>query len=44
MSSLALAGFLVATNWTMYVWADNSGHTLDAAMGYFINPLVSDRG
>ena len=39
--SLALAGFLVTVNWTLYVWAVNSGHTLDAAMGYFINPLVS---
>ena len=39
--SLALAGVLVTTNWTLYVWAVNSGHTLDAAMGYFINPLVS---
>lgn len=39
--TLALAGILVTTNWTLYVWAVNTGHTLDAAMGYFINPLVS---
>lgn len=39
--SLALAGFLVTINWTLYVWAVNTDHTLDAAMGYFINPLVS---
>lgn len=39
--ALALAGHLVLINWTLYVWAVNAGHTLDAAMGYFINPLVS---
>lgn len=39
--TLALAGVLVTTNWALYVAAVNSGHTLDAAMGYFINPLVS---
>ena len=36
-----LAGHLVLINWTLYVWSVNAGHTLDAAMGYFINPLVS---
>lgn len=39
--TLAMAGLLITLNWTLYVWAVNSGHTLDAAMGYFINPLVS---
>ena len=38
---LVLAGHLVLINWTLYVWSVNAGHTLDAAMGYFINPLVS---
>lgn len=38
---LALAGFLVAINWLVYVIAVNSGHVADAALGYFINPLVS---
>lgn len=34
------AGFLVAVNWTIYVYGVNSGRTLDAALGYFINPLM----
>lgn len=38
---LALAGFLVTANWTLYVFGVNSGRTLDAALGYFINPLVA---
>lgn len=38
---LGLAGLLVTLNWTVYVYGVNSGHTLDAALGYFINPLFS---
>ncbi len=38
---LLAAGFLVAGNWTLYVWGVNTGRTLDAALGYFMNPLVS---
>jgi chloramphenicol-sensitive protein RarD len=32
---------LVTVNWGTYVWAVGNGHTLDAALGYFINPLLS---
>lgn len=38
---LGLAGVLVVVNWTVYVYAVQSGHTIDAALGYFINPLVT---
>lgn len=38
---LAAAGVLVSINWTVYVVGVNSGRTLDAALGYFINPLVA---
>ncbi|MFF3065250.1 EamA family transporter RarD [Oerskovia sp. NPDC057915] len=38
---LAIASVLVATNWTVYVYGVLSGHVLDAALGYFINPLVT---
>nr|WP_301554145.1 EamA family transporter RarD [Schaalia sp. 19OD2882] len=38
---LSLAGFLVVINWTVYVHAIQSGHTVDAALGYFINPLFT---
>ncbi|WIM66956.1 EamA family transporter RarD [Corynebacterium breve] len=38
---LVLAGFLISSNWGIYVIAVNSGHVADAALGYFINPLFS---
>ena len=38
---LLLGGFLVVVNWFFYVWAVSSGRTLDASLGYYINPLVS---
>jgi chloramphenicol-sensitive protein RarD len=36
-----LSAVLLSTNWTMYVWAVNNGHVLEASLGYFINPLVN---
>ncbi len=38
---LSLAGVLIVINWSVYVYAVQSGHTVDAALGYFINPLVT---
>ena len=38
---LAVAGALVVVNWSVYVYAVLAGHTTDAAIGYFINPLVT---
>ncbi len=32
---------LVSVNWGVYVWAINTGQALEAALGYFINPLFS---
>ncbi len=32
---------LVSMNWAIYVWAIASGHAIDAALGYYINPLFS---
>ena len=32
---------LISLNWGVYVWAIVSGHALDAALGYYINPLFS---
>ncbi len=37
----ALTAVLISVNWGIYVWAIQSGHTLDAALGYYINPLFS---
>lgn len=37
----ALTAALISVNWGVYVWAIQSGHALDAALGYYINPLFS---
>ena len=37
-----LAGaVLIAINWGVYIWAVSNGAVVEAALGYFINPLVS---
>jgi chloramphenicol-sensitive protein RarD len=41
LGGLALAAIFVATNWVVYVAAVTSGHTSEAALGYFLNPLVT---
>ncbi|HIW92309.1 MAG TPA: EamA family transporter RarD [Candidatus Corynebacterium avicola] len=38
---IAAAAVLIAGNWGLYIYAVNSDHVADAALGYFINPLVS---
>ncbi|NBZ89869.1 EamA family transporter RarD [Stagnihabitans tardus] len=38
--AMACSG-LISVNWGLYVWAIGSGHTLEAALGYYINPLFS---
>lgn len=35
------AGLLVTANWSIYVWGVLNNHIVDAALGYFINPLVT---
>ncbi|EYD70571.1 EamA family transporter RarD [Limimaricola hongkongensis] len=32
---------LISVNWGIYVWAIAAGQALDAALGYYINPLFS---
>ena len=32
---------LISGNWLLYIWAVNSGHLLEASLGYFVNPLVN---
>jgi chloramphenicol-sensitive protein RarD len=36
-----LSGILLATNWTIYVWAVNNGHVIDSSLGYFLTPLCN---
>jgi chloramphenicol-sensitive protein RarD len=38
---LTVAAVVIALNWGVYVYAVNSGHVVEAALGYFINPLVT---
>lgn len=38
---LALAAVLIATNWLVYIWAVNNGHVIEAALGYYVNPLIT---
>jgi len=39
--TLAAAGVLILINWLVYVFAALSGHVVEAALGYFINPIVT---
>jgi chloramphenicol-sensitive protein RarD len=38
---VALAAILIAVNWGVYIWAVAQGHVVEAALGYYINPLVT---
>ncbi|MEV4015445.1 EamA family transporter RarD [Nonomuraea angiospora] len=38
---LVLAAMVVTLNWGTYIYAVNSGHVVESALGYFINPLVN---
>ena len=37
----AITAALISVNWAIYIWAVVAGHTMDAAIGYYINPLFS---
>lgn len=41
LGAVSLAGVLLAVNWTIYVWAVMAHHVAEAALGYFLNPLVT---
>lgn len=38
---LVLSGVLIGINWLVYIWAVNEGRTMEASLGYYINPLVN---
>jgi chloramphenicol-sensitive protein RarD len=38
---VAVAAAVISVNWGVYIWAVNSGHVVEASLGYFINPLVT---
>ncbi|MDQ3527682.1 MAG: EamA family transporter RarD [Actinomycetota bacterium] len=41
VAAVAAAGLLIACNWTIYTFAVLTGHVTEAALGYFLNPLVT---
>jgi chloramphenicol-sensitive protein RarD len=41
LGRFALTASFISINWCLYIWAINNGHTVDASLGYFINPLVN---
>lgn len=38
---IVAAALLVAVNWFVFIYAVTTDHVIEAALGYFINPLVS---
>lgn len=38
---LAVSSLAIASGWALFVWAVDHGHNLDAALGYYINPLLN---
>ncbi|MDQ7830308.1 MAG: EamA family transporter RarD [Desulfovibrionaceae bacterium] len=38
---MASCGLLLGVNWLLFIQAVNSGHVVEASLGYFINPLVN---
>jgi chloramphenicol-sensitive protein RarD len=40
LGGLCLTTILISINWITYIWATNNGHVVEAALGYYINPLI----
>jgi chloramphenicol-sensitive protein RarD len=38
---LAFTSAIIVFNWTFYIWCIQQGRTLEASLGYFINPLLN---
>ncbi|NUS07356.1 MAG: EamA family transporter RarD [Nonomuraea sp.] len=41
LALLTVGAIVITANWGTYIYAVNSGHVVESALGYFINPLVS---
>ncbi|MDR3482126.1 MAG: EamA family transporter RarD [Burkholderiaceae bacterium] len=41
LAGFAASALLLSANWFIYIWSVNSGHVVDASLGYFITPLVN---
>jgi chloramphenicol-sensitive protein RarD len=41
LALLMAAGCFVGANWGLYIWAINTGHVIETALGYYLTPLFS---
>ncbi|MBB4983715.1 chloramphenicol-sensitive protein RarD [Streptomyces sp. SFB5A] len=41
LGMITLAAAVITVNWGLYIWSVNTGHVVEASLGYFINPLVT---
>ncbi|MFK5582605.1 MULTISPECIES: EamA family transporter RarD [unclassified Serinicoccus] len=41
LAGVVVAGVLITANWGIYTYAVLTGHVTEAALGYFLNPLVT---
>ncbi|MFJ8537481.1 EamA family transporter RarD [Streptomyces sp. NPDC093591] len=41
LALVAVAAGVITVNWGLYIWSVNTGHVVEASLGYFINPLVT---
>ena len=41
LAMATITAALISVNWGIYVWSIQTGHALEAALGYYINPLFS---
>ena len=41
LSVLLISGFLIFTNWAVWIYAISSNRIIDASFGYFIMPILS---
>jgi chloramphenicol-sensitive protein RarD len=41
LGQLAISALMIVSGWSVYVWAVNNGHNIEASLGYYINPLLN---
>jgi chloramphenicol-sensitive protein RarD len=41
IATLTLTSTMIILNWGLYIWAIQNGRTIEASLGYYINPLLN---
>ncbi|HEY3598324.1 MAG TPA: EamA family transporter RarD [Paraburkholderia sp.] len=41
LARFAASAVLLSANWGIYIWAVNTGHIVEASLGYFVTPLIN---